>query len=65
MSSLICPATGKASHLTRQKANRQKALLGSRDMQVYHCGVCLGFHVGHRLGSQRNGRHVPQRGARA
>lgn len=45
-----CPS-GKQQHMTRAEAEHQKVSIvtqrGDRDVTVYRCPLCKGYHVGH------------------
>lgn len=55
---MLCPTSGKIRHTTAQAARSHMAALiahdGSIRMNVYPCGDCQGWHVGHARGLARD-----------
>lgn len=52
---LVCPSTGKISWVTfaRAKKMAQRLQAPGDHLQVYRCGECGCWHLGHKHGRER------------
>jgi hypothetical protein len=61
----VCAATGKNSYPSKSAASQARARLRktrtrdrSGEMQIFRCGACELFHVGHLMRGRKGGQGI-------